>query len=78
MKSYETVLTCSVGNEIIFLLQVYFKNVHPKFPEGGKMSQFMESLSIDDYLDIRGPSGLLIYEGQGEHPLYNFKSEEKI
>lgn len=42
------------------------------------MSQFMESLSIDDYLDIRGPSGLLIYEGQGEHPLYNFKSEEKI
>lgn len=47
------------------VIKVYFKNVHPKFPDGGKMSQYMESLSIGDYLDIRGPSGLLIYEGQG-------------
>lgn len=47
------------------VVKIYFKDVNPKFPEGGKMSQYMESLSIDDYLDIRGPSGLLIYEGQG-------------
>ena len=53
-------------------MQIYLKNVHPKFPDGGKMSQYMESLSIGDYLDIRGPSGLLIYEGLGEHSLYDF------
>ncbi|KAI6213865.1 NADH-cytochrome b5 reductase 3 isoform X1 [Aphelenchoides besseyi] len=30
-----------------FMIKVYFKNVHPKFPEGGKMSQHLESLNID-------------------------------
>ena len=28
------------------MIKVYFANVHPKFPEGGKMSQHLESLSI--------------------------------
>ena len=49
------------------LQQVYFKNVHPKFPEGGKMSQHLESMSIGDFIDVRGPNGLLVYEGKGSH-----------
>ncbi|XP_077356081.1 NADH-cytochrome b5 reductase 3 [Festucalex cinctus] len=47
------------------VIKVYFKNVHPKFPEGGKMSQYLESLRINDTIDFRGPSGLLIYQGKG-------------
>lgn len=46
-------------------VKVYFKNVHPKFPDGGKMSQYLESMSIGDYMDVRGPNGLLIYESLG-------------
>lgn len=30
------------------------------------MSQYMESLRIDDTIDFRGPSGLLVYKGKGE------------
>lgn len=48
-----------------FPLQIYFKNVHPKFPEGGKMSQYLESLRIGDVIDFRGPGGLLEYKGEG-------------
>lgn len=48
------------------VIKVYFKNVHPKFPDGGKMSQHLESLEIGDYIDVRGPNGLLIYNGKGE------------
>jgi len=33
-----------------FVIKVYFANTHPKFPEGGKMTQHMESLSIGDSL----------------------------
>ncbi len=44
---------------------MYFKNVHPKFPDGGKMSQHLESMQIGDYIDVRGPNGLLVYEGRG-------------
>lgn len=46
-------------------VKVYFKNVHPKFPDGGKMSQYLERMSIGDYMDVRGPNGLLIYESLG-------------
>uniref|UniRef100_A0A3B4BKM2 NADH-cytochrome b5 reductase n=1 Tax=Periophthalmus magnuspinnatus TaxID=409849 RepID=A0A3B4BKM2_9GOBI len=56
------------------VVKIYFKDVHPKFPEGGKMSQYLESLKISDTIDFRGPSGLLVYKGKGKtikesHPL---------
>ncbi|XP_056604030.1 NADH-cytochrome b5 reductase 3 [Triplophysa dalaica] len=47
------------------VVKIYYKNVHPKFPEGGKMSQYLESLRLGDTIDFRGPSGLLVYEGKG-------------
>lgn len=47
-------------------IQIYFKNVHPKFPEGGKMSQYLESLQVGDVVDFRGPGGLLEYKGNGK------------
>ena len=56
---YWSILQCSS------VLQVYFKNVHPKYPEGGKMSQYLESLKIGDTIDVRGPSGKLHYLGRG-------------
>ena len=70
------------------LLQVYHANVHPKFPDGGKMTQHLESLSsewifqeshwnmhllsgisVGDTIDVRGPGGLLMYEGRGTFEL---------
>lgn len=29
------------------------------------MSQYLENLPIDDAIDVRGPSGLLVYDGRG-------------
>lgn len=47
------------------VVKIYFKNVHPKFPEGGKMTQHLEGLNIGDSIQVRGPSGLIRYEGKG-------------
>ncbi|XP_041944692.1 NADH-cytochrome b5 reductase 3 [Alosa sapidissima] len=47
------------------VVKIYFRNVHPKFPEGGKMSQYLESLRVGDVIDFRGPGGLLEYTGTG-------------
>ncbi|CAL4102270.1 unnamed protein product, partial [Meganyctiphanes norvegica] len=47
-----------------FQKKVYFKNVHPKFPAGGKMSQHLEAMKIGETIDVRGPSGLLEYRGR--------------
>lgn len=48
------------------VIKVYFKNVHPKYPDGGKMSQYLDTLSIGDTVDIRGPAGKLTYLGRGK------------
>lgn len=50
---------------LLDLFQVYYKNTHPSFPEGGKMSQYLDNMAIGDTIDFRGPSGLLIYKGNG-------------
>lgn len=38
----------------------------PRFPNGGKMSQYLDSLKIGDYLDFRGPVGELEYVANGK------------
>ncbi|NXI50685.1 NB5R3 reductase, partial [Chloroceryle aenea] len=48
------------------VVKVYFRGVNPKFPDGGKMSQYLDSLKIGDTIDFRGPSGLLVYNGKGK------------
>ena len=50
---------------ICLFVQIYFRNVHPKFPDGGKMTQYLENMDIGDYIDVRGPNGLLKYAGRG-------------
>lgn len=47
------------------LIKVYFKNVHPNFPEGGLMSQYLEGLSLKDSIDIKGPLGHIQYCERG-------------
>ncbi len=45
--------------------KVYKPNTHPKFPDGGKMSQYLDKMSIGDSIDVKGPSGRLTYERKG-------------
>ena len=47
------------------LIKVYNKNVHPKFPDGGKLTQVIDAMAIGDSIDVKGPSGRLEYCGKG-------------
>ncbi|XP_035620677.1 NADH-cytochrome b5 reductase 3-like [Oncorhynchus keta] len=60
------------------VVKIYYKNVNPKFPEGGKMSQYLESLRIGDTIDFRGPSGLLVYQGNGAFAIKAEKKAEPV
>jgi cytochrome-b5 reductase len=60
------------------VIKVYFKNVHPKFPEGGKMSQHLEAMEIGDYIDVRGPNGLLVYEDCGTFAIKPDKKSDPV
>jgi len=60
------------------VIKVYFKDVHPKFPEGGKMSQYLNDMKIGDSIDVRGPSGNLIYNGKGDFAIRKDKKSEAV
>ncbi|XP_059787023.1 NADH-cytochrome b5 reductase 2 isoform X1 [Balaenoptera ricei] len=47
------------------IMKIYFKNVHPNHPEGGKMTQYLENMKTGDTILFQGPSGRLFYHGSG-------------
>lgn len=48
------------------VIKVYFKNVHPKFPDGGKLTQYLESVQVGDSVLVgAAPRGLFDYKGHG-------------
>ncbi|KAM9312614.1 NADH-cytochrome b5 reductase 3 [Gastrophryne carolinensis] len=65
VRPYTPVSSDDDKGYVDLVVKIYFKNVHPKFPEGGKMSQYLESLRVGETIDFRGPSGLLTYAGKG-------------
>ena len=38
-----------------FVIKIYRKGVHPKFPKGGQMTQYLEALNIGDKVYMQGP-----------------------
>lgn len=48
-----------------------------RFPKGGKMSQYLDSLKIGDYLDMRGPVGEFEYLSDGNFLLDGEESKAK-
>jgi len=48
------------------VLKIYKSNVHPKFPNGGKLTQFLDNMKPGETIDVRGPSGRLIYKESGK------------
>lgn len=65
MRAYTPVSCDDDKGTFTLCIKVYFANVHPKFPEGGKMSQYMENMEIGDLLKVKGPLGHFEYKGRG-------------
>lgn len=60
-KNHQRSYTPTTGDDtpgtVTFVIKVYKAGVHPKFPDGGKMSQHLDSLKLGDTVDMRGPKG---------------------
>ncbi|KAK2527288.1 hypothetical protein Q9966_010379 [Columba livia] len=65
IRAYTPVSSDETKGYVDLIIKVYYKNVNPKFPEGGKMSQYLDNMKIGDVIDFRGPNGLLVYKGAG-------------
>jgi len=67
MRSYTPVSDNSTLGEVALVIKIYKGGVHPKFPDGGKLSQHLDSLKIGETIDIKGPKGHMEYLGNSGH-----------
>lgn len=65
-RSYTPVTGDEVLGKVSFVVKIYKAGEHPKFPNGGKMSQHLDSLQIGDTQEMKGPKGHLNYKGKGK------------
>lgn len=65
MRPYTPTSMVDVVGYFELLIKVYFKGEHPKFPNGGLMSQYLDSLPINSSIEIKGPLGHIEYTGRG-------------
>lgn len=66
IRSYTPVSSDDDKGFVDLVVKIYKKNVHPKFPDGGKMTQYLDEMKIGDKIAFRGPSGKLQYIGKGK------------
>lgn len=79
VRAYTPVSSDEDQGHVDLVVKVYYKNTHPSFPEGGKMSQYLDNMALGDTIDFRGPNGLLVYKGNGQFSIRpDKKSEPKV
>ncbi|XP_022993049.1 nitrate reductase [NADH] [Cucurbita maxima] len=65
MRAYTPTSSIDEMGFFELVVKVYFKGVHPKFPNGGIMSQYLDSMEVGSTLDVKGPLGHIEYTGRG-------------
>jgi nitrate reductase (NAD(P)H) len=65
MRAYTPTSSVDEKGHFDLVVKIYLKGVHPKFPNGGLMSQHLDSMPIGSTLDIKGPLGHIEYTGRG-------------
>ncbi|TKY74315.1 Inducible nitrate reductase of NADH 2 [Spatholobus suberectus] len=65
MRAYTPTSSVDEVGYFDLVVKVYFRGVHPKFPNGGLMSQHLDSLPVGAVLDVKGPLGHIEYTGRG-------------
>uniref|UniRef100_A0A3Q3XMS2 NADH-cytochrome b5 reductase n=1 Tax=Mola mola TaxID=94237 RepID=A0A3Q3XMS2_MOLML len=76
VRAYTPVSSDEDQGFVDLVIKVYYKNSHPSYPEGGKMSQYLDNMAIGDTIDFRGPNGLLVYNGNGRISIRADKKSE--
>ncbi|KAI9107125.1 hypothetical protein K1719_022653 [Acacia pycnantha] len=66
MRAYTPTSSVDVVGYFDLVVKIYFRGVHPKFPNGGLMSQHLDSLPIGSVVEVKGPLGHIEYSGRGQ------------
>jgi len=75
-RTYTPVTSDDEVGYVDFVLKVYFPN--DRFPNGGKMSQYLNNLNIGDTMDALGPKGNMTYLGKGQFELRHGRENKEL
>lgn len=70
MRAYTPTSTVDEIGYFDLVVKIYFKGQHPKFPNGGLMSQYLDSLQLGSVLEVKGPLGHIEYMGKGNFTVH--------
>ncbi|CAK9171587.1 unnamed protein product [Ilex paraguariensis] len=70
MRAYTPTSSVDELGHFDLVVKIYFKGVNPKFPDGGLMSQYLDSLSLGSVLEVKGPLGHIEYAGKGKFTVH--------
>jgi nitrate reductase (NAD(P)H) len=65
MRAYTPTSSVEAVGHVELLIKIYLKDEDPKYPGGGLMSQYLDSLPLGAAIDIKGPVGHIEYAGRG-------------
>lgn len=76
-RKYTPVTSDEDKGHFDMVIKVYKSSVNPRFPAGGKMSQFVDRMAIGDMIPVSGPVGRLTYHGRGKVSMVDKKTKRK-
>ncbi|KAM7507671.1 hypothetical protein LguiA_018124 [Lonicera macranthoides] len=65
MRAYTPTSSVDEVGYFELLVKIYFKGVNTEFPNGGLMSQYLDTLPLESSIDVKGPLGHIEYTGKG-------------
>lgn len=65
MRAYTPSSSVNEVGYFDLVVKVYFRDTNPNFPNGGTMSQYLDSIPIGTALHVKGPVGHIEYLGKG-------------
>lgn len=78
IRAYTPVSSDDNQGYVDLVIKVYRRDVHPKFPAGGKMSQFVDALKIGNTIAFKGPTGKLQYQGDGKFAIKKLRKDPPV
>ncbi|KAJ3045290.1 hypothetical protein HDV00_011162 [Rhizophlyctis rosea] len=56
------------------VVKIYFPHSDPYYPPGGCLSNYLDTMEEGDAIDVKGPEGMIEYDGNGD---FNIEGEDK-
>lgn len=78
IRAYTPVSSDDDQGYVDLVIKVYHRDVNPKFPNGGKMSQFVNALNVGDKIAFKGPTGKLQYQGNGKFAIKKLRKDPPV